>query len=878
MMDSARWERVQALFHDAVDLPAAERDDYLRAACDGDASLIADVLTFIDEDQRSASPLDRDVAQMAGRILNDATAIQEIGPYRIVRVLGEGGMGVVFLAERSDLGSQAAIKILRDSWLSPARRQRFEAEQRTLATLNHPCIARLHDAGSLSDGTPWIVMEYVEGVPLTEYCLTKAKSIPERLRLFRAVCEAVQYAHRHLVIHRDLKPSNILVTAEGQVKLVDFGIAKQLDRAGAPIEVTVTGMRLMTPAYAAPEQIRGERVGVHTDVYSLGVILYELGAGRLPFDWSSRTPTEAERMIVEGAAARPSAVAEASAAADDSGSPLRSIGKSAGREFDIVCLTAMHRDPTHRYPSVEALIRDVDHFLKGEPLEARPDTLGYRVGKFVRRNWRPVIAAAAVVAITIGLVAFYTVRLARARNAAVTEASRAQRIQGLMLNLFTGGDETAGPSEDLRVVSLIDRGVLEAQNLTAEPAVQVAMYRTLGGIYGKLGNFAKADDLLQTTLTQRRSLFGPDSAEVAESLVAIGLLRIDQAQFDEAERFIRDGLAMSKRHLAADDAAVARATMALGRVLEERGSYTEAIAVLEDAERLHASRQPVSGDLAATLRELLNTHFYAGHFDVADQIGQRTLAMTKQVHGDTHAIVAEDLINLGAVRFERGQYSDAERYYREALAITEPWYGSDHYKTASNLTMLGRSLQMQKRYDEAVEVLTRAVTIQERVFGPSHPRVASAVNDLGAIALAKGDHDQAEAAFTRMAQIYRAVYGEKHYLIGTAISNLGSVYVARKDYRRAEPLYRQAIALYSETQSPQHLNTGIGRIKLGRALVGQERYTEAEAELLAGYEILTKQTSPSVSWLKIAREDLVKLYVASNKPEQAKRFQSELAQ
>ncbi|HVQ13669.1 MAG TPA: tetratricopeptide repeat protein, partial [Vicinamibacterales bacterium] len=526
--------------------------------------------------------------------------------------------------------------------------------------------------------------------------------------------------------------------------------------------------------------------------------------------------------------------------------------------------------------SAEALIRDVDHFLKGEPLEARPDTLGYRAGKFVRRNWRPLTAAAAVIAITIGLVAFYTVRLARARNAALTEASRAQRIQGLMLNLFTGGDETAGPSDDLRVVSLIDRGVLEARSLTAEPSVQVAMYRTLGGIYGKLGDFSKADALLQTTLAQRRSLFGSDSAEVAESLVAIGLLRTDQAQFDEAEQFIRDGLAMSKRHVAADDPAVARAAMALGRVLEERGSYAEAIEVLDNAERLHSARAPVSGDLAATLRELVNAHFYAGHFDLADEIGQRALAMTKQVHGETHALVAEDLINLGAVRHEKGKYSEAERYYRDALAITEQWYGAEHYKTASNLTMLGRSLQMQKRFDEAFAALTRAVTIQERVFGPNHPRVASAVNDLGTVALMRGDLDEAEAAFIRMGQIYRSIYGEKHYLIGTATSNLASVYVARKDYQRAEPLYRQAIAIFSETQSPGHLNTGIGRIKLGRALVGQARYAEAETELLAGYDILTKQTSPSVTWLQAAREDLVKLYTASNKPELAKKFQAEL--
>jgi serine/threonine-protein kinase len=373
-------------------------------------------------------------------------------------------------------------------------------------------------------------------------------------------------------------------------------------------------------------------------------------------------------------------------------------------------------------------------------------------------------------------------------------------------------------------------------------------------------------------------VYGPDSAEVAESLVAMGLLRIDQAQFDEAERLVREGLDMSRRHLPGDDPSVARATTALGRVLEERGSYKEAIAVLEEAERLHAARAPASADLAATLRELVNTHFYAGHFETADQVARRVLSMTRQLNGERHALVAEDLINLGAVEHERGQYVEAERYYREALSTTESWYGTEHFKTASNLTMLGRSLHFQKRSEEAADLLRRAVSIQERVFGRDHPRVASAVNDLGAVALAQGNLDEAEAAFRRMAEIYRTVYGTRHYLVGIAVSNLGSVYSARGDHSAAEPLYRQAIALYVETQSPQHVNTGIGRIKLGRALVGQRRYTEAESEILAGYEILTKQTSPSVIWLRNAREDLVTLYTASNQPDKAKRFEAEQGQ
>src|SRR5690349_18365249 len=268
-MNASRWERVQTLFHLAADLPEADRRDYVCGECTDDPSVADEVLSMLDEDARSDSVLDRDVSHLAKAMLDAPTTtvapVDNFGPYRLGEMLGEGGMGVVYLAERADLGSKAAVKILRDAWLSPARRERFAAEQRTLAQLNHPSIARLYDADTLPDGTPWFVMEYVEGLPLTAYCDTHASTIPERLKLFRDVCEAVQHAHRHAIIHRDLKPSNILVTADGTVKLLDFGIAKQLESLDAPSnQKTRTALRLMTPAYAAPEQIRGERVGIHT--------------------------------------------------------------------------------------------------------------------------------------------------------------------------------------------------------------------------------------------------------------------------------------------------------------------------------------------------------------------------------------------------------------------------------------------------------------------------------------------------------------------------------------------------------------------------------------------------------------------------------------
>src|ERR1700733_10918126 len=381
-MDSSRWQKVQSLFHQAADLPESDRRGFLETECAGDPALINEVLMLLQEDSRGGSLLDRDIAHVAHDVFHDPSAdsqpFKEFGPYRIIKMLGEGGMGVVYLAEREDLGSQVAIKILRDAWLSPARRARFAAEQRTLAQLNHPSIARLYDADTSPDGTPFFVMEYVEGIPLTNYCQQHRCPVAERLRLFREVCEAVLYAHQHAVIHRDLKPSNILVKPDGTVRLLDFGIAKHLENLGDSVDQTMTGLRLMTPAYAAPEQIRGEQVGIQSDVYSLGIILYQLLAGRLPFDLANRAPVQAEKIITETTPAKPSAAAaEKIAALWESGSRSKAAANRAQwADLDVLCLKAMHKDARRRYQSAEALIRDIDHYLKGEPLEARAGTPG----------------------------------------------------------------------------------------------------------------------------------------------------------------------------------------------------------------------------------------------------------------------------------------------------------------------------------------------------------------------------------------------------------------------------------------------------------------------------------------------------------------------
>lgn len=854
---AARHARATALFHRALELPVEQRDAMLQTWGGDDPEVVERVRAMLVADAATDDLLGNGLDTLAADLLapTDARPVGAFGPYRIVRLLGEGGMGLVYLVARDDLGTEAALKILRDAWLSPARRERFRREQRTLARLVHPGIAQLHDAGTLDDGTPWFVMEYVEGEHLTDYAERLQLSIAARLKLLREACEAVRFAHAHAVIHRDLKPSNILVATDGRVALLDFGIAKQLDDTDDPIH-TQTGAGLLTPAYAAPEQLAEGVVSAQTDVHALGVILFELLAGRRPFDG----PDAAARRLTEPPI-RPSLAAARFG--------RRTGSDATWRDLDILTLTAIQRDPALRYGTVEAFARDIDHFLAGEPLEAHPARWRYRAEKLLRRRWREVTAATVVILGAIGLVTYYTLRLADARDAAQLEARRAERIQRFTMGLFSGGGDDAGPAESLSVRALLERGEQEAAVLDRDPEGQAELYATLGTIQQHLGDYPRADSLLTRALARQRALHGDEHRDVATGLVALGLLRIDQAELAPAESLVRAGLAMARRTLPATDPAIVDAMAALGAVLQERGEYPAARAIQESVLVVRRTADPLLR--ATAMVHLAATHFYAGDYALADSMHREALPLLLATRGPRHPAVAEIHTNLGASAFQRGDYALSEQEQRQALEIIRAWYGNDNPTTASALTQVGRAVSRLERPDEARALLTEALEIQVRTAGPDHPRVASALNELASIELAAKQFDEAEASYQRVRAIYQRVHGADDWRTGIAISNLGAVANAREDYRGAEGLFREAKRIFSGSQGATHVNTAIARLKLGRSLLRQKRYQEALDETKAGFDILVTQAEPSVSYLKAARTDLAAEYEALGRRGEAEK-------
>jgi eukaryotic-like serine/threonine-protein kinase len=701
MMDSSRWQMVQTLFHEAADLPASEQRGFLETRCGGDPALVREVLILLQEDSRGGSLLERGVAHVAEQVLGDSSSeaapCKEFGPYRIIRALGEGGMGMVYLAERDDLGSRVAVKVLRDAWLSPARRERFATEQRTLAQLNHPSIARLYDADSSPDGTPFFAMEYVEGVPLTEYCKEQHCSIPERLRLFRDVCEAVLYAHQHAVIHRDLKPSNILVKDDGTVRLLDFGIAKHLQSLGEAVEQTITGLRLMTPAYAAPEQIRGEQVGIQSDVYSLGVVLYELLAGRLPYDLSNRTPAQAEKILTEQVAEKPSDVAaKADDAASSAGGALQ-VSKTAWADLDVLCLTAMHKDVQQRYQSVEAVIRDIDHYLKGEPLDARPDTLRYRARKFVTRNWRSVSAVAAVIAVVVGLVAYFTLRLARERDNANRQTAIATTINQFLSddllgrgNPFQSGKAAETLLDAINVASpSIDRKFRD------EPQIAARLHLTIAQALDNRTNYPEA----RIEYERAHQLFLQTEGPLSQDAIVVQLQRAAM----EARSYQSGGLPVAKSLLAEQEALIPKLKNPRKDLPVWLYSAKGMIALIENDAKAANQNFKAASDAAMwvpdfdetarfNLRQRLAfTYIRLGDGATAERLARELIVAYAGANGSDSPYVLRVRLNLAQAFMIEGKYHEA---VQEANGIYPDFlakFGPDHELTMQLLATRAQS-------------------------------------------------------------------------------------------------------------------------------------------------------------------------------------------
>ncbi len=841
--DQTGWAHVQAIFAQVVDLPPEQQLAAVHTMCAGDEQLANEVLELLQEDRQEHPLLDADLASFADDVLK-AEAVrslvqQQIGPYRLIRLLGEGGMGVVYLAERTDIGGHVAIKLLRDAWFSPMRRQRFLAEQRMLARLHHPGIAHIYDVGTMVDGTPWFVMEYADGLPLTEWLRVHEVNFLRALLLFRKVCEAVQHAHELAIIHRDLKPSNILITAAGEVKLLDFGIAKELEPEGEEATRTLDGLRLMSPA-----------VGVFTDVYALGVMFYEILTGHVPtLDSSGKRPQQ------------PSLAGRTEAWFK------KPLSRHQWAELDLICATALQEDPGRRYRSVDMLGRDIDAYLDGRPLQVRRDGWVYLAHTFVRRHSRPLLAVACGLLLFVAMATIFTVRLAQARNAAVAETARLNRILDFTETLFDGGYRAAGPPVNLKVIEVLDRGKKEAASLGSDPALQADLQTLLGTAYGRLGQMATADQLLEQAVNQRRGSSEADDHDYAKSLVMLGSLRKDERRMSEAEDLLRKAIAIEGRRKHERDDTLEHAHAVLGSVLALEGKYPAAQTELQMVLSQRPANEAPTEQFAADLTQLAEVDHYLGAYPEAERLNRQAMAINIALLGKGNPAVAENLTNLGSIAQNWAHYGEAEQLQRQALALQESWYGPNHPVVAETLAALSTSLISSKKLDGAEAALQRALAIQIATYGGRHASVALTYNELGTLAYIRDFYDAAEKNFQSALEIWKQVYGDTHPFVGVAYANLSGVYLHQKDYRKAEQACRQALAVYAVATPGENNNAAVAHVKLGRALLRQRRFADAEKESMLGYRYFLRTAAPDSTYLTGVRKDLAETELALGHPE-----------
>lgn len=868
-MNAEYRARVEEIFESLADLPRSEQRRLLEKMCGSDSGLLNDVDSLLIADATAQPLLDESLPSLAGMLFDTPAPVPgKVGRYIIQNLLGEGGMGAVYLAEREGLGDLVAIKFLRDAWGSPIRRERFASEQRLLARLTHRSVARLYDAGVI-DQTPWFAMEYVDhGVPVTQYCRDHPCPLRRRLELFVAACEAVSCAHRNLTVHLDLKPSNILVNVDGEVKLVDFGIAKSIS-AGGDISRTMTALQMLSLEYAAPEQIRGEGVGVETDVYSLGVVLFELLTGKRPFDSSSSSPAEILQRL-DAEPEKPSMMARGRAARVETELPPVVATKSEWADLDVLCLKAMHSDRHRRYATVDALLQDVQRFLAQQPLQARPERFTYRLRKFVARNRRAVVASALVIAFITLMASFFTYRLIETRNRAIASQARTDRIQRLMLSLFEGDDDTdAGPSTSLTALALLQRGVQQADTLSAEPDVQAELRFTLGDLFRKLGRMDQALPLLRTAHAQRAVLLGPSDPLVLKTQIALSRVLAEKGELDEARKLANDALEKTKSRYPNDSAAISEPMGALGKVMLFKGDYAAAIETLEQTLRI-APSEPLTNAYAEALTDLANAQYQNGNPAAAEKLNLRGLELDRKLLGNRHPSVAVDLYNLAAIKTDRGDYRESEQLLRQSLQIMDAWYGKNHPRTSGTVLLLGRTLQYQSRWKEAGELYQRAYGIATQTFGPDHFRVAIVLNYKAMLAAERGDADEAERNFRRSAAIFAKDFGERHEFYAVQLAGTGYASVLRGDYARADKSLKPAMELLEKRLPEGHRLLALVRLWFGKSLAGQRRYREAEYQVSKAWNNLNASPTQEA---KDARMTLISIYKGMGEPEKAQALQ-----
>jgi serine/threonine-protein kinase len=842
-MDAQRLARVAEIFHRALATPSEKRPELLASSCGGDDELRLEIEELIAAAAREETALDRSFARSAG---GASPPPERIGKYRVERLIGPGGSSLVYLAEEEGQGFHrpVALKVLAGPQ-PPALAARFEAETRILAGLEHPGIARLYDAGLSEAGATFLAMEYVEGETIVAHCRERRLGLGERLAIFVQVLEAVSFAHRNLVVHRDLKPANILVSRAGRAKLLDFGIARLLDPAGADEPAaTATWLRALTPFYASPEQIRGERLTTSTDVYSLGVVLYELLAERRPFSEDDSTRAALERAFRADEPAPPSI------ARRERADPSPPHWRELSGDLDAIVLRALRRDPRERYRSVEAFAEDLGAHLGGLPVKARRGTLSYRASRFLRRHAGAVATAVAVLAGSAAGIVWHTQRLDRERDLAHAaaleaerEARRAERVVELLSGIFDAASPYEAAGRPLSGRQLVEGGGARVErSLLGDPETRAQLQVVFGGIWSQLGDYQRANELLEPAVRVLEQSLGLEHRATAAAWTALARIRHRQGRFAEARQLEERAIAVERR-VVGREPALADTLNAYGNTLKSLGEFAAGRAALEEAITIYGETLgPESPALGKALGNLGLVLERQEDWQGAAAAHQRSIEVLRGAYGSQSPVPVVGMTNLANVRSHQHRDGEAVALLREALRVNQAALG-EGYAGESNLrNYLAFAYFDQRRYEEARAEFGRAVAVAIAEKGASHPDVAWPTRGLAMVEAATGHLAAARALDERVLALREAARGAEHWEVAQSLDDLASL-AERAGDRAAQIRYlRRALAVHRKVDDPGHPQTARAAARLGGALCAAG---DREGRALLEEAIALRQSAPA---------------------------------
>jgi eukaryotic-like serine/threonine-protein kinase len=823
------WEAVKELFGTALELNSAQRSSFLKEQC-ADATVRAEVERLLSEyDQAGAflsTPPARAMASdgqgdSASRMYNREDVSQTIdtsqatemviGRYHLVRRIGEGGMGEVWLAEQKEpVRRRVALKLIRAGLNTREAMVRFDSERQALALMDHPAIAKVFDAGTTLQGSRYFVMEYVAGIPITDYCDKHNLSTRERLELFAHVCEGVQHAHQKAIIHRDLKPSNILVSdLDGRPapKIIDFGVAKALtQKLTADTLYTQAGALVGTPEYMSPEQASssGEDIDTRTDVYSLGIIFYELLAGSPPIELRKVAFEEFLRRLREEDPPKPSTRVGAQEATTSTQvarkrqTDAAALVRQLRGELDSIALKALEKERSRRYPSVSELSADINRYLNNETVLAVPPSLLYRARKFARR-YRVGLASAGVLVSVLIAASVVSIRqgIRASREAAVAEGVKDFLQNDLLAQAssFSQAGANTKPDPDLKVRTALDRAAQRiGGRFTEQPEVEASIQETIGQAYIDLGLYPEARIHLERALELRKQILGAEDPLTLETAIRLGVTAFDQSDYGGAEVVLSQAFEAARRALGPENAYTLRAMTNLASVYRRQGRYPEAEVLINQA--LEVKRRVMGPDNPSTLTSmsiLAEIYDEEAKYSQAETLINQILEVRRRLSGPEHPDTLISINNLANVYAAEGKYAQAEALHRENLDIRRRVLGPEHPYTLSSMSNLADVLEQEGKYAEAEALARQALDIRRRVLGPEHSITLYSLEILGVLYMDEGKEAQAEALLTQTLEIRRRVLGPEHPETAKAVYYLGCLAAHRGDKDKAIVLLNQSV-------------------------------------------------------------------------------------